>query len=279
MEYIQQHIGPNKVSINIRNSPFYERSDGFEYKRNGALGGGEPAIDLMEMYKGHATVQKGIKENEEVKVFVSKEKEVPTDQLLFNLMKIVDPLLSLYKSAEDINNKIAKFKEELIKNLTNFHGMYKRLLLHKQYKLEQIIEAIGDTSLEIDKRKPLVVYICRLVDNSVMIISDDEKVPYLIKCGQKCKVLNVNTKEHNVVLDMEDYNTDEKYAELMVQKVIKYKKEGILEKIAQYNVKELRCIAEDLDVPVHTEEDGHKKLCLKPELKARIVKKIETHNT
>jgi hypothetical protein len=275
-----QNIGPNKVTLNIRDSPFYERTaNPVQMKQC------DPPIDLLDMYRkgvkpkcSNEYSQPNVNNREPIKTN-NKVKERSADELLFNLMKLVDPLISLYKSASDIDDKVLKFKEDLIKNLTNFHGMYKKLLLHKRYKLEEVIDAINDVSLDLDKRKSLLLYIARLVDVSIMIVFTDDRLPYLIKCGQKCRMLIFNVEEHNIVLDMEEYDTSSKERDLMCKKVEKYRKEGILQKVSSYTVKELREVAEDLDISLHNEDDGQRKLCLKPELKERIVKKIETHNT
>lgn len=268
MDYILSNIGPNKVTVNIRDSPYNERSA----NTKSCVSTTTPkktAIDLVDMYKrlGRAEEKKDILPNK------------MEDQLLFNLMKLTDPLLSLYNSPKEIDAKIIKFKDELIKNLTNFNGMFKKLLLHKKYKLEEVQEAIHDSTCDFEKRRPLLLYIARLLDISIMIEFTNDKLPYLIKCGQKCKILKYDIQEHNMVLNLEDYDVSVKEYHLHQAKMAKYIGEGLKNKMPKYTVKELREVCEDLDISIYTEEEGLKKLCLKPELFNRISKKIESHNT
>lgn len=278
MDYILSNIGPNKVTVNIRDSPYYERS---VVKGIGQVSVSRTKVDLLDVYK---KLSKGrsdmvVEKPSMLTTPIASSLVKTEDQLLFNLMKLADPLLSLYNSPKEIDNKIAKFRDDLIKNLTNFHGMFKKLLLHKKYKLEEVQEAINDTSYNFEKRRPLLLYIARLLDISIMIEFTNDKLPYLIKCGQKCKIIKFNSQEHNMVLDLEDYDASEKESQLYRAKMAKYIGEGLKDKLTKYTVKELRTVCEDLDISIYTEEEGQKKLCLKPELFIRILKKIESHNT
>lgn len=275
MDYVLANIGPNKVTVNIRDSPYYERS-----RKNDIVGvKPKPLINLLDMYKKIGKCGDELFVEDKDKVVAPRSSLKTNDQLLFNLMKLADPLLSLYSSSKEVDNKVAKFKEELINNLTNFHGMFKKLLLHKKYKLEEVSEAIVDSSLNFDKRRPLLLYIARLLDISIMIEFTDGELPYLIKCGQKCKILKFNNQQHDMVLDLDDYVLSEKESQLHCAKMTKYLREGLKDKLPKYAVKDLRAVCEDLDISTYTDDEGQKKLCLKPELFTRILKKIESHNT
>lgn len=283
MEHIKSHIGPNNVSLNIRESKYYERSmDGSVEKKPVHC---ENLVETFRQLKGSsrpgfvkadpvvAPQSKPQKSHGGVKQEETKIMR-PSDPIVFAYMQVIDPLVSLYT---DIDDKVDKFKEDMVKNLTNFNNMYKKLALNKQYKVEEIVEAVWAHDKTLVERVPMLLYMTRLVNKSFCIYTQEGEEPVLLECGQACKILRYCRDLNIYQIEKEDTDYIKIQDALVKERIKTYIKDGLLSKINSLSVKDLRDISERLNLPLHKTEDGKKKLLLKPELKDNIVKKIETH--
>lgn len=296
MDFIKQNIGPNKVSLTLRDSPYYERSNIGEKLSNVDKNKVDKIIDLVDMLKDMKPIRersfkemnkdsmntiKTLDKNTSLNKNNSLDKykntfepkvNVPMDNLCFVLMKIIDPMMDLYTDKLD---RISKFKKNLLDNLTNYNNMYKKLDLKKFFTLDELDTSIKDSKATLMQRTPLLYYISRLANTSIVFYTQSE--PILIECGQKCRIINLDEMKIGYSLEEDEKDLYDIKRSIMDDRIKKYIKDGLLNNITTLGVKELRDISEKLDVSIYKIEDNKKKLYLKQELKENILKKIETH--
>ena len=184
----------------------------------------------------------------------------PNDTLLYLLYQLIDKFITLF-SISETNIKIDSFKNELIKNLTNENSMYKKLELNKLCKLEELVSIIKDP--KHTNRMPLIIYISRLINKSIAVQKDD-RILYA-RGGTECSggaLINYST----MTLDeLDPVGLEERVA---IFKSDYYLKNNYVDKIESALVKELREIAEDLEILKF-------KSLLKNELKVAIKEKLK----
>ena len=179
------------------------------------------------------------------------------DTLLYLLYELTDNLVSLY-NINEINKKLDNFKNELIKNLTNENSMYKKLELNKVCKLEELIINIKDASTN---RLPLIIYISRLMNKSIAVKKGDT-ILYARTVG------NAGIYICNDIMKIEEIDANTLDKRVTSLKIDYYLKNNYVDKIDIALVKELREIAENLEIPKF-------KSLLKNELKVAIKEIIE----
>lgn len=307
MDYIRKNLGPNKVTVSINSSKFdetlldheldiinpFDTMDNiielFKPKNfNGKnlfydsespkklpnkleefeMDDDEPVVKHAAVVQAPAVVAKPVatvtptvsvpaKSAAEIRHTVIK----PNDTLLYLLYQLIDKFITLF-SISETNIKIDQFKNELIKNLTNENSMYKKLELNKVCKLEELVSIIKDP--KHTNRMPLILYISRLINKSIAVQKGDRILytrvvsvegtegVYICYSTMTLEELDLISLEERVATFKSDY----------------YLKNNYVDKIESALVKELREIAEDLEIPKF-------KSLLKNELKVAIKEKLK----
>jgi hypothetical protein len=304
MDYIRKNLGPNKVTVSINSSKFDETLLDHEldiinpfdtmdniielFKPKNFNGknlfyesespkklpnkmedadDADSTDDVEEPVKKHAPVAKPVipvpvatvvvpAAAPEIKHTVIK----PNDTLLYLLYQLIDKFITLF-SISETNMKIDQFKNELIKNLTNENSMYKKLELNKLCKLEELVVIIKDP--KHTNRLPLITYISRLINKSIAVQKDNRVMYVRVGTeGEGGAFINYSTM---TIEDLDSVGLEERVATF---KSDYYLKNNYVDKIESALVKELREIAEDLEIPKF-------KSLLKNELKVAIKEKLK----
>jgi hypothetical protein len=187
----------------------------------------------------------------------------PNDTLLYLLYQLINKFITLF-SISETNIKIDIFKNELIKNLTNENSMYKKLELNKLCKLEELVSIIKDP--KHTNRMPLIIYISRLINKSIAVQKGNQ-ILYARSSGGEAEAEGGVLIYYNTMTleELDPVGLEERVATF---KTDYYLKNNYVDKIESALVKELREIAEDLEIPKF-------KSLLKNELKVAIKEKLK----
>jgi hypothetical protein len=165
------------------------------------------------------------------------------DKLFYIIYSTTDPLMTLLRH-EDLNIRIDKFKDELIKNLL---VMYKKLELHKIYKESEIVSAIKH--YQLSDRIQLITYFSRLLNKCIVI---EYNTGNILMAHNDYSEVGFYIKEVDNDFIIEDNDLSK---ELLIKKMIDnrknfYLKNDYLSKIDKLLVKNLREIATSLLIPI-----------------------------
>ena len=302
MDYIRKNLGPNKVTVSINSSKFdetlldheldiinpFDTMDNiielFKPKNfNGKNLFYESPKKLLKMEDADVVDDDTYEVEEEPKHVVVAKPAVPVpvatvvqapvaapeirhtvikpnDTLMYLLYQLINKFITLF-SISETNIKIDSFKNELIKNLTNENSMYKKLELNKLCKLEELVSIIKDP--KHTNRMPLIIYISRLINKSIAVQKGDQ-ILYARAGEAKAEGALINYSTMTIE-ELDPVGLEERVATF---KSDYYLKNNYVDKIESALVKELREIAEDLEIPKF-------KSLLKNELKVAIKEKLK----
>ena len=302
MDYIRKNLGPNKVTVSINSSKFdetlldheldiinpFDTMDNiielFKPKNfNGKNLFYESPKKLLKMEDADVVDDDADEVEEEPKHAVVAKPAVPVpvatvvqapvaapeirhtvikpnDTLMYLLYQLINKFITLF-SISETNIKIDSFKNELIKNLTNENSMYKKLELNKLCKLEELVSIIKDP--KHTNRMPLIIYISRLINKSIAVQKGDQ-ILYARAGEAKAEGALINYSTMTIE-ELDPVGLEERVATF---KSDYYLKNNYVDKIESALVKELREIAEDLEIPKF-------KSLLKNELKVAIKEKLK----
>lgn len=300
MDYIRKNLGPNKVTVSINSSKFDETLLDHELD---IINPFDTMDNIIELFKPKNFNGKNLfYESESPKKLLNKLEELeeledddadepvkkpvvpvakpavpvqapvpeirhtvikPNDTLLYLLYQLINKFITLF-SISETNMKIDIFKNELIKNLTNENSMYKKLELNKLCKLEELVAIIKDP--KHTNRMPLITYISRLINKSIAVQNGD-RILYARTGGGTEGEAGAALISYNTMTleELDPVGLEERVATF---KSDYYLKNNYVDKIESALVKELREIAEDLEIPKF-------KSLLKNELKVAIKEKLK----
>jgi hypothetical protein len=266
MEYIKEHIGPNKITIEIKPNDF-EETVAIDTLPNGiedVFKNMDNMIEIFRKQQGTNTPKQG---------FVNPPSQQPIhDNLLFVLLSTTDPMLELHKN-EEINRYVQAFKDDLIKNLVN---MYKKLELNKLYSEDEIKTAIKLSNLDLKERKAVLVYFSRLVNKCIGIeLESGEIIFNENNCSDKGIYIKQSGQKFEIEANDDAIEKEAFHKKIVDGKIKYYLKNNYVDKLDTLLVKDLKVIAEDLDLPTSKNDDGKKKPLLKNELKGLIKEKLK----
>lgn len=304
MDYIRKNLGPNKVTVSINSSKFdetlldheldiinpFDTMDNiielFKPKNfNGKNLFYESPKKLLKMEDADVVDDDTYEVEEEPKHVVVAKPAVPVpavvqapvaapeirhtvikpnDTLMYLLYQLINKFITLF-SISETNIKIDSFKNELIKNLTNENSMYKKLELNKLCKLEELVSIIKDP--KHTNRMPLIIYISRLINKSIAVQKGDH-ILYARSGGTEGEAKGEGALINYSTMTLEELDPVGLEERVATFKSDYYLKNNYVDKIESALVKELREIAEDLEIPKF-------KSLLKNELKVAIKEKLK----
>jgi hypothetical protein len=281
MDFLKQNLGPNKVSINIKSNQFDETIAINNFENDDIKSKFNDFDNIIDIYRGskmpqvlkepqvpkasqvpQVPVKKTVKtpvkapvkeppqvlqtSKEFVQVLqtpqVSQSQEEIYDKLFYIIYSTTDELMTLLRP-DDLNKRIDKFKDEMIKNL---FVMYKKLELNKLYKEVEIINAIKNH--KIDDRLPLITYFSRLLNKCIFI---EYKTGNIIIAKNDYSKDGFYIKETNDDFVIEDnFSREDLLNQMITRKKEYYIKNDYLTKVDKLLVKDLKDIAESLLIPV-----------------------------
>jgi hypothetical protein len=291
MEFIKNNLGPNKISLSINSNEYEETQainklydeingfdgidnivDKFRNLRNTEFGKVNPRAQPSKNYQDNR--ERIETENTSISRVQSNLVITPgdiNDKLIYTIYSSIEPSITLFKQM-DINVKINAFKEELIKNLT-IAKMFKKLDLHKLYDEPEIIKAIKYSKNSVKERLPMLVYLSRLINKSIIIYNNiDNYIEHIENISINVKdTLVLKETNGNFEIIEEEFNKDK----ILNTKISNYLKDNLVDKLDILLVKELKIIAENLDITLFKlDENNKKKPLLKNELKDLIKEKL-----
>ena len=307
MEFIKNNLGPNKINLSI-NSNEYEETQAINklYDEINGFDGIDNIVDKFRNLRGNKptnfknnidkmndkndkndknnknnlssnmisqTSTKIYENNQTYKHDINNINNINNinDKLIYTIYSSIDPSITLFKPF-DINIKVNAFKEELIKNLT-IAKMFKKLDLHKLYDEPEIIKAIKYVKSSVKERQPMLVYISRLINKSI-VINGDNYIEYIENISINASKESLIIKEING--DFEIIEEELNKEKILNTKISNYLKDNLVNKLDKILVKELKTIAEDLEIPLFKLDDNNKKKpLLKNELKDLIKELIK----
>ena len=294
MEFIEKHLGPSKVTLDIKTNHFeevydypdekYEIFNNIEsiidmYKelcngngkshqqpprQSGQSGQTSqprqqpppppPRQPMQPMQQQPPPPQRQQREN----VSTDHQVQVLDDKFIYCVLLSLDDTLSL---VTDKNMFITKFKTDLIDKINNYEKQLKKLSITKS----DILEAFKDKN----DRDNLYKYVSIVIGKSIAIQKSDTVTLFeFSKNKEDCLFVNENTLSYeNVSLNeaINRYNSSRK---------LYYTNTITSEKLNDYLVKDLKTIAEELGLETTKIEDDKKKNLLKAELKEIIKTKL-----
>ena len=193
------------------------------------------------------------------------------DGLLSCIIDFIEPTSSLL-SYESKMEKINKLKKQMLLDLNDPSHRKKTL-----YTNEDIIKYI-ETSDE-----KMCIYLCKLLSKNIAIrlVSDNSEYN-LFKYDDTfdCLIIDKTIRENDMVV-YTYYKTDtfsNTINDIITQRVIHYIKDGTSSKLDSLLVKDLKELANNLEVPLFYKDDENKKKpYLKNELKDEIKKKFDLY--
>ena len=307
MEFIKNNLGPNKINLSI-NSNEYEETQAINklYDEINGFDGIDNIVDKFRNLRGNKptnfknnidkmndkndkndknnknnlssnmisqTSTKIYENNQTYKHDINNINNINNinDKLIYTIYSSIDPSITLFKPF-DINIKVNAFKEELIKNLT-IAKMFKKLDLHKLYDEPEIIKAIKYVKSSVKERQPMLVYLSRLINKSI-VINGDNYIEYIENISINASKESLIIKEING--DFEIIEEELNKEKILNTKISNYLKDNLVNKLDKILVKELKTIAEDLEIPLFKLDDNNKKKpLLKNELKDLIKELIK----
>lgn len=193
------------------------------------------------------------------------------DGLLSCIIDFIEPTSSLL-SYESKMEKINKFKKQMLLDLNDPSHRRKTL-----YTNEDIINYIKNSD------EKMCIYLCKLLNKNIAIRVISEDVEYnLFKYDDTldCLIIDKVINENNI--SVYTYYKTETFlntiTEIIKQRIIQYIKDGTYTKIESMLVKELKDLANSLEVPsFYKDDENKKKPYLKNELKDEIKKKFDLY--
>lgn len=276
MNYIINNIGSNKVNIAVVSNNFEETNSYVEEEN--LFNSIENIIDIYKNLDKNVTILKqpfincqNIKNNQNQYIQKSfiQEKEIKNkidfkmnildfDSILLCILESIDPLVSLLSYDGKIK-KINNFKNILILGLDIIKIKISR------DNMKKYIET-GDNQA--------CIYISQIIKSTIIIkINTDFEIYGNL---DNCICLNKNI---NNEFNIDSTGTLIYYKTLIINdRISKYHKDNILEKLNLLLLKDLKEIADKIDISTFKMEENKKKNYLKNELKDIIKIKLETCN-
>lgn len=286
MEYIKQHLGPNKVSMMIKTNNFEESYAINDLFQNSSKDEVFAKMDnIIDHFRSSSNNHVSTHRTPQTHPFATtqnhKKKSPPpsppkakiSDGIIHGLLILFEPSISLLYNVDDINVKIATFKETLKNDLTNHNQYYKKYLKDSDKSVDEVIEIIKNSALKLEDRFVLFSYVSKVLGRSIVVKSECKLgIKNIVSDSTKGIFFEwTNSKNVDYVLDvLDDECTNSFLINLIVQE---YKDSNI--DIGKLLVNDLKNIANTLDLRIFKIENGKKKALLKGELKALIIAKFE----
>ncbi len=309
MDYIINNIGNNKVNIQIQSNEFEETN--CNKQDNHLFCDIENLIDIykqsspsrssssIEMKKLTNTIVKTIPDKtlsdtklhtNQLQSFASKKKEIKSpqdkelhtrqeskkdvkmitgiDSLFVCIMEYLDPTLSLL-SYESTLDKIQKFKSQISLDLND--PSYRK---KSSYKYQDILNYLKEADEKV------CIYLSDLIKKNIVIksIVDNDIVECNLYPNDTIKECIVLHKFQNIYTYFKIDDIDVVKEDIIKFKILKYIKDGTYSKLDTYLVKDLKDIADNLNIQTYYKDDDNKrKSYLKNELKELIKKKFDLY--
>ena len=271
MEFIKKNIGPNKVHITI-NTNKYEESIALQDAN--ASSSCSKMNDIFSSMGSILETFRALKTNDRKVPFsrqVVAEVDITVeDPLLYCIYTLFEPSASLMYKASDINQKIRDFKVTLIKNLTHHYQFYKNLLLKGEATHDELVININDSNFPIESRKPMIVYLGRLLGRSIAVEDSSLITNYVIVPNSTNGILIIDKSIHKDGLSNETMMKS-----ITGKNMQKYLNNNLLDTIDKLRVDDLKVIANNIEIETFRLIENKKKHLLKNELKAQIISKFE----
>lgn len=283
MNYITNNIGTNKVTISISPNNFEETN--LYVEEENLFNSIENIIDIYKNSNTNANIiksniiQSNIKKkidivpvftksysqektNKSIKEIESKSKSSIIsikgfDSLLFSILEYIDPAISLLSNDIKIE-KINNFKNTLILSLDIIKIKISRDNMRKYIET-------GDNNV--------CIYISKIINVTIILkINTDFEIYGNL---DNCICLS---KDDNNEFNIDSINSLIFYKNLIIMdRIHKYHENNILEKLNSFLLKDLKEIADKIDILTFKIEENKKKNYLKNELKDIIKIKLEEH--
>ena len=270
MDFIKQNIGPNKIYVPIRSNRFEETlaiDELFTKNVSSEFSKLDNLIDefraIRPYLKRNVEIEKqqNTKSNNITSPKLTTTKQIK-DALAYTFMVLEDPTLSLIYDIDNVNSKIDNFKKNFVTILID---KFTSLGLAKESKDVNLFKiAIEDaTVVDLKQRRLFFVFACHYLKVNLVIVDDNGKVfdKFFVEGHEgRCAIIDNTGKIKNDSLS---------FSELVS---LAYKDINFDDLLAP----DLKEIANSINTPIFKMVDGKKKMLLKAELKASIVKRIVT---
>jgi hypothetical protein len=261
MEYIAKNLGSNKVVIPISSNEFEETCPYVEEEN--LFGKIENLADVYRELKPNNTVRR--KQNvinpspQSRSSVVSKpsQKLVGFIGLMESILESIDPTLSLLPNDSKHGNIVT-----FLKQLTSFVEMSGKVAGFDKNKVGAQIQS---QSFDV------CFCISEFIKKSIVIKHANSTTWDIYGTNDECILISHTNDTYN--LESSGNLCDVK-RQIIKERIAQYDKDGLLQKLNSLLVKDLKEIAEKLDIPLFKTEDGKKKTYLKNELKDLIKTKI-----